>query len=447
MFFYLSLIKDNILYNYEDYLYLNKIKNINNNFNSNFKDNIHNFFPLIKIIPFILFLATILIIIIFEKKLNLENYSFFVVLNPSFIFVFLFLNEFIFSFLLFLIGLLFLLDQKYFLTLFFFILAILFNPYFFYIIIVSLALFYSINSQKKVFSFLIILTTSILFSMLKIKDSFNIISDFGNIGISIFTLILSLVGLIYHIKNNKEKNFLIYITIIFLYLVSQYYFYFIIFLTLILAYFASYSYKKINDSQWHSTIFKNFVLLLIFCGLLFSTLSFLNNQKKEMLEKKDLLAYEWLSDHEQKNTNKNIIDKENNDKENNKVNNKVNNENNNKQNNKYSSNSRVVLNYYKNGYILSYYNLTPYVDLNYYNSGKRLKIENSEKILKSRNLKEIISFLKENNIKYIFIDENLKELIGKKENEGILLILKTSKYFKKIYYYQNIEIYEFLGNL
>ncbi|MEM4398074.1 MAG: hypothetical protein QW757_05640, partial [Candidatus Woesearchaeota archaeon] len=157
---------------------------------------------------------------------------------------------------------------------------------------------------------------------------------------------------------------------------------------------------------------------LILCGLLFSSLSFLNNIKKDLLLREEILAYEWLSNY---NKNNNIINKNN-------------------------TNESVVLNHYKTGFLLEFYNLKPYLDLNYYISGKRLKIEQQESIIKSRNLKNILNFLRDNKIKYIFIDTNLKNKIGKNDDDGFLLVLKNSIYFKKIYTYKDVIIFEFLEN-
>ena len=91
-------------------------------------------------------------------------------------------------------------------------------------------------------------------------------------------------------------------------------------------------------------------------------------------------------------------------------------------------------------------NFETYTDKNYFISSKnKLRISNSQVFFESRDLDKSISFLTKNNIKYMWINkEMLNGQIWNKEDQGILLIMENSHYFKKIYEFNEVQIWEFL---
>ncbi|MEM3373888.1 MAG: hypothetical protein QXE31_01575 [Candidatus Woesearchaeota archaeon] len=426
LFFYSTIIQSNSIIHYDEFYYLNEIKD--NLFvrelytQVKFLNNISEIF-LFKFIMILIFIINILLIDKIAKKLKIDSsFTFFIMMSPSFIYIHLIYNSFVIPFFITLIATYVLIQDNYIISSLLYLLTLILNPYFFYIIILILSLYYSYIRENNKITFFIIIILSYIFSLIKAKENFFIISDFGSNGISIFLILLSTIGAYYFINNNK-RNLIILFIIPFIYYICLLEENYIIFLTIIIAFFASYAYEKISKNIWETDMLKNYVLILIFCGLLFSTLSFLNNLKKDMPEKIEIKAYEWLAEYEKlsnnkENTTKTITNKES-----------------------YFS----VLNDYNIGFILKYYNLTPYTDKEYYKYSSRVKINETEKIIKSRNLKEIINFLRENKIKYIIINKNLKDKIGKKEDDGILLILQNTRNFKKIYYYKDITIWEFLN--
>ena len=74
------------------------------------------------------------------------------------------------------------------------------------------------------------------------------------------------------------------------------------------------------------------------------------------------------------------------------------------------------------------------------------RYEISEEIFQSRDLKTVVSLLSQNNIRYIFIDEKMKEgLVWKRPDQGMLLLLKNNETFKNIYDQDNMEIWEVIS--
>lgn len=428
LFFYISLSNNGTFFYYDEYYYLNFLKKSNIDlfdykFNFNIiGTNLINFNYFIKIITIILFFLNTFLINIILKKLNL-NFSMliFIILSPVFLYTHLIFNSFIIPLFFYLISINFLLKDNYIASTILFLITLIFNPLFFYIIIISLALYYGLFEKKIFIPLVVILITTYLFSLIKKKENILIISDFGsNFGVSIFLILLAIIGLLFYLKQ-KNKNFLLLFILLSIINVSFYEPNYVIFLSFIITYFASISYEKLINSEWESDILKNYVIILIICGLIFSSLSFLNNLKKEMPKPIEIDSIRWLKNYQITKINNLDLSL-----------------------NKELNKEYLVLSHYELGYLLKYYELNPFLDKNYYKYSTRNKINETEKILKSRNLKEVISFLKENNIKYIIINKELQNIIGKKEDDGILLLLKNSKNFKEIYKYNDINIWEVL---
>ena len=236
----------------------------------------------------------------------------------------------------------------------------------------------------------------------------NYISDFGAlIGFGFFTLFLACLGLISS-WNEKNKNTIIYYTLLALFICSLYDNSIILFIDLILGYYAGFAFTKIWKSKWQSNILKNYVILLIICGLIFSVGSYLNEMSKVGPTKSEILSLTWLK-------NKIGLDMK-------------------------------VLSHYEYGYLIETFSKAPsYIDKTYYSHSKdKLKIELSNNIFASRNLKEILVFFNKEKIEYIWISKEMKEgQVWKKENEGILLVLENSLNFEKEYDYLCIEIWKY----
>jgi len=153
---------------------------------------------------------------------------------------------------------------------------------------------------------------------------------------------------------------------------------------------------------------KNNVLLLILCGLIFSSGSFINRFSHSGPEYGEVLSLQWLE-------------------------------------HKFSNNEKVF-SYYEYGYLITAYSgAEVYTDKRYYQSSRdKMRIIQSNDVFSSRNLKNITNFLKKNDLTYIWINQEMKDgLIWSNEDEGMLFVLASSNSFKRIYKYLGVEIWKY----
>ncbi len=75
-----------------------------------------------------------------------------------------------------------------------------------------------------------------------------------------------------------------------------------------------------------------------------------------------------------------------------------------------------------------------------------IKFNDTNTTFYSRNLKTTKSMLDKHNIKYIWIDKDMKQgQVWTREKQGILFLFRNSETFKKVYSKDDIEIWEYLG--
>jgi hypothetical protein len=274
------------------------------------------------------------------------------------------------------------------------------NKFFSLSILVILIIFY-FNFQNNVDS-------DIISSILMLKEY---ISDLGaEIGFGIFSLLLSFLGILISWKNKKD-NYIVYFIIFILILFVGYTIEFLIFLDMILIYYAGLSLISLQDMKWDLKILKTYALLLVICGLLFSSVSYINRIINFPPNQEEILSLKWLALNSQK--------------------------------------QQVILSYYINGHLIQEIAKRPVItDKIYYKfSRERIRINDSNQIFYSTNLKKTEDLLKKYNISYIWINSLMKNFLWIKENEGLLFLLKNSQKFKNIYNYKGIYIWEYQNKL
>jgi hypothetical protein len=327
-------------------------------------------------------------------------------------------NDLFFPLFVILLGCLFVLKDKYLPSIISFLAAFVFNPKLFVVIIILLIIFYEkFKSKNLVLPLIGMIVTSYFYIFINLA-SFpknqtlhslltTYISDLGAIfGMGIFALFISLIGLVLSWKNKKE-NTIIYFALISLFISSLFDSSFILFIDLILAYYSGLAIMIIWNRKWDSITLKNYVLLLILCGVIFSSGSYLNRFSKIHPDYSEILSLEWL--------------------------------------NKVDPDGKI-LSYYEYGFLIKGISgADTYTDKKYFLYSKdKKKINSTNEIFKSRDLKKITTFLDRNNIAYIWINEKMKKgQVWKKEDEGILLILQNSINFKKVYDYLGVEIWQY----
>ncbi len=357
---------------------------------------------------------------VLEKEEQKMYTTIFFVFSPFFLYLTLTYNILFLSLFFLFFGTYLLLRDLYFLGFLSFLFSFLFNPAFFLIIILLLIFLYErFKSRNLVFPLISTALVSYFFirityaSLLRDISLYNLvtyyISDLGSLfGFSIFIFFLGLFGIFFSWKTKKEKA-LSYFILIFLFICSLYASFIILFITLILSYFAGLAFMKITEREWESTTLKSYVILLIFCGLLFSSGSYLNRILQEGPKNAEIISLEWLKS--------NVPEGD-------------------------------VFSYHKYGFIInSISRFKTYTDNNYLLYSKdKARILKSEEIFASRNLKNITLFLNDNNLNYIWINQKMKNgEVWEKPEEGMQFVLLNSISFKKIYDYQEVEIWQLLS--
>lgn len=235
----------------------------------------------------------------------------------------------------------------------------------------------------------------------------SFITDFGAlIAFSIFFLLMSLLGLI--ILKKKQENLPLFI-ISSITLVFSYYFLTLRFyINFLFVFMVSYAILQLLRRKWKLNFIKKMTLLAIICGLLFSTISYINYISAYPPGSEITESMNWLKEQP----------------------------------------SGVVLSHYSNGFWIeslankptimnSFFAYSPSVEERYYDS---------QSIFMSHQHTKTLELIDKYSIKYIWINQEMKQgQVWEKDNQGLLLILENSPQFKKIYSLNGVDIWTYLG--
>jgi hypothetical protein len=236
----------------------------------------------------------------------------------------------------------------------------------------------------------------------------GIIFEFGSDnGISIFIVILMLVGLL-KLWEQKYKNIAIYV-IFFLFIFSllfslDFIFYFIFFISFL----GALGINKLMKRKWESNLVKNLTLVFFILGLVFSSFAFLVYERNSEPSKELLMSLDFL--------------------------------------NRGSDNNDVVLSHYKYGiFINSVANKKNVMDSRFlYAPNVNERYQDLDSLFYTRDLEKSLEILKKYNVRYILITSDMKNgLVWKTSNEGLLyLLVNNPKVFSKAYDNDKVEIWE-----
>jgi hypothetical protein len=436
LFHYLRFRLDTGIFTYDEYKYIGTAeKLISANLSLvNLRDNLQDPIPIflafsknnklyINLIPYFFIIINFLLIYALGEKTQInEKHKLFslisILLSPLFIYIHITFNMALICVSLIFAGAILFNNNKPFFGLFFFLFSIWINPWTFFVIFVFLLfVFQKLKETKKNFDIIAYFSIVVLFLFLKgfrLSTSVDLmqigktyITDLGAIyGLGIFGIITATIGMILYLRNkDNEKTPILFIVLLAFF--SMYDKFFLVFFDILAAYFSGYAAFKIIYGNWESSILKNYVTLLIFCGLIFSAGSYLNKSYKAGANYGERISVEWLKNH--------------------------------------AANDKVILSYYEFGYLLSSNNTNVFTDKDYYfNSKEKSRITQSEEIFMSRDLKKTLAFLEKNKINYIWINQAMKKnLVWSKDNEGMQFIMQNSVRFNKVYDYLGVEIWEY----
>lgn len=238
-----------------------------------------------------------------------------------------------------------------------------------------------------------------------------LISDFGSlIGFGIFEFILLIYGIILTWKMKKEfvpTYISIAILSIFGFYMGSYVNSYISFIA---AVFAAIGFGFMIKRKWEMTTIKNLTILVLFCGLLFSTISYINRLSNSLPDEKIIDSLVWLKS--------------------------------------ASNEGDVIFSDSSRGLWIEYFSERKVLldDKFIFIKNADNRFKDSSKIFYSRNLKETRELLNKYEVKYIFIDESMKKgIVWNEEQEGLLFLFRNPETFKNIYLKDGIEIWEYIG--
>jgi hypothetical protein len=230
----------------------------------------------------------------------------------------------------------------------------------------------------------------------------------GSYGFGMFNFLLALIGLLV-MWRKKSKMFYGQLTLILLSLLFLVIDYNTVFqVSFFAAVLAGMGFWALQDRNWSLKVVKNLIMVLIICGFLFSSISYIGRISASEPNKELYNALSWL--------------KEN------------------------PSDNLTVFSDYKNGiWVQSIAGFGTIADSNFYYAPDLTKrLDDTNTILSSRNLKKTYDLLARYNVKYILITPRMKKEYWKDENEGLLFLFSNSETFKIVYNIQDVEIWEFL---
>ena len=430
---------NDVSFGYDSYYHIRVIEDIKAN-GLNQKDNLFfgtrdfrlslldiilSFFPntlfLVNILPFATGIISVLLYLNILIKINpgqrYNVYAPFILLSsPIFIYSFTVYNEYFFSYFLILLGSFLFLNEKILLSLIFFIFAPLFNPQCILIVVLAILLLLGHFKGKIHFvSYIITLITIIIFLkeanyshlIFDVPASNEFISDFGaKIGFGVFGLLLAFCGLIISWKN-KKRHILTYFVIIVCGFISLRLDFLKLFIEILISAFSAGALYKISHLNWEYKKLKEYTILLLLCGLIFSSVSQIKKISTDPPFSNEITALKWL--------------------------------------NKNSEQNAVILSHYMYGHMIQYvtHRMVIIDKLYYETTEENIRLNNVTDLFQSRNFRTIDRLISNYNITHIYItDEMKKGLVWKKEDEGILLILSAGERFKKVYDFEGIEIYK-----
>ncbi len=384
---------------------------------------------LVLILPFLLGLLSFLL---FRKIVSrysqdecfLNISSLFLILSPAFLYIFSFTNHLFIAFFLSLSGFYFFTQkQRKWLCIPILALLPLFN-----IIITALLLillfFYSFFAKKdrrKLFTLLFFtaVVSSVLYysyiiyhtgypHLLPMETVENfplfqkIFFDLGSsYGLGVFLTLLAGMG-IGMVWSEKYTHLFSFFAILFLLISSFFFPESLLFLSLFLIFFATSGFISLMNMRWESRQYKNFILLILLSGLVFSSLSQMTRLVNSQPDDAALEAIQFLSEQKQ----------------------------------------GVVFSDYSRGVWINAAGDENVLDENYlFVPDAEERYRDSTTLFYSRELANTTLLFDKYNISYIWIDDEMKTKIWDYDTEGLLFILKYTEEYSLIYRKNGVEIW------
>ncbi|MFO8015530.1 MAG: hypothetical protein R6U32_00340 [Candidatus Woesearchaeota archaeon] len=226
----------------------------------------------------------------------------------------------------------------------------------------------------------------------------SFVSDLGaEAGFSIFSMILAVVGL-FHSWRKKSRYYPLYMGLALLLTSSV----FIgwesnLYTNFLVVVFAALGLDKLRMMEWTFIPVRNITLVVLVCGLLFSTVSYMDRMPMMMPGDDIVEGLQKLRED--------------------------------------SGPEDIVFSHYSRGYWIQYMAERPVLldSLSVSSLGSEERYSDSLRILHSVDLDETAGLIRKYNISRIWIDRGMREeLVWERDNQGLLFLLRNNKTFKKV---------------
>ncbi len=241
----------------------------------------------------------------------------------------------------------------------------------------------------------------------------NLIQSFvadlgGMIGFSIFTLLLAVLGLAIAWKE-KKKLYYVYLIMLFVVAISFLYNNAVVYSNFAISILAGIAFAALIRRKWELKLVRNLSIILLFCSILFSAVSYTVRISNEQPTSELMDALEWISQN--------------------------------------SNEGDVVFSHYTKGFWVQFHAQRPVVadsiTANY--PDFKEKIRDSEVIFDSWDIKETRKLLQKHNASFVLITNDMAEgLVWEKPEQGLAYLLRNSETFKKVYSNSHAGVWRYI---
>jgi hypothetical protein len=235
---------------------------------------------------------------------------------------------------------------------------------------------------------------------LHLFDKSALLTEVGaDMGFSFSTLVLALIGIIL-LWERGWRNFIMYGSVILFIILSVFNNFLRVYTNFVIAVFAGFAFIYLYTRKWSIQIIKKVTIVLIICSVMFGTLLYITQYVNKNPTPTHLDALAFLK--------------------------------------RQSLPQEGVFSSIDNGHLIQYFaGLKTYAD-----DRSIYRASMIDAIASSRNYDRTAQFLKENNIRYLFIDKDFRAYLD--EKEGLSFLIGTTRAFQRIYRNDDIDIYMFV---
>ncbi|MBI3034126.1 hypothetical protein HYY72_03120 [Candidatus Woesearchaeota archaeon] len=283
------------------------------------------------------------------------------------------------------------------------------------LLIVLLLGHYLAENRRKMFFLLLFFFSfigSAAYYLLTADSAFNagilssVLSDFGGNGFGIFTILLLFAGVAFTWKQKYSYSIPYFLL---LFLMTSLLFagpFVLAYMGFVVAVFAGEGLYRIIRMRWEVSAIKSFTVLIIACGLMFSTASYVSRIANQGPSQETVSSLEWLKGEE----------------------------------------PGTVFSHYSNGFWIEYFSKKPVLMDGFIVSDFRNRYNDSMQIFYSRNLDKTKGLLDRYDVKYIYIDSSMRNgRIWRNNDDGLLFLLGSNESFTRIYDSPDVQVWRYLG--